>query len=711
MATILMKDQVCNVVYVDADLGTGLFDGTTPANAVTDLPTPSAMVDNTVYLIRRDDTNAVLLRGTGNTTGNHIYIIGMPLSTDWLYPRMPAEATSAWDADGDVYAKVDFELTTSRAQFDNFQDWGMHRLQIVSPSGGGSNDVCGIEVRANSTRDGGYFFTNNKWVKDTFDLDNPAFVTNNTSSQGASLVLRGGDGTGDSQWGTALRMTDNHFEFNGLSNTYHRTNIATQMLQVQYFDYATINDNNFWCSNFHQDNSLAYFETYYVARLDAHRNHMKLVFQDNTSAYWRNLIYFQSCGSVDVSEISVTVDRYYNQPTNPTFARWDTGIGVTQADSANSPAREYKVRDLNVDMDLMWNCNSRGIYLRSQGRQNNTAYRQYRFESAVSDISAVCVDSGGIGGQTSSDRWMVDLGLHSAMVEVANITGHCYPQGGVFLASNNSNVGAPVFKNVNCKGRLIISRVPFAEVNYVESPRVENDVIQISHSAAYIANVVLDSGAWASQQWLRFGGSENCNVIIDSVNVGSYINWATGAAIDDSILINNVDGISGNWYGDNYYYKGETFNVFRTGGAAASIRLTSYRNSNTRRELNIAPRPWKGLEWTPPSTGQHSVTMHVAHKLYADPTLLPKRVRMLVEVPSPVTGGYERKTYHSEVEGTWEDDSASTWNNDSGLTQLKCVLPFEVEDISQPVQVRVMFDWWDSSNTGYLYMDPLLVFA
>jgi hypothetical protein len=88
MATILMKDQVCNVVYVDADLATGAFDGTTPANAVTDLPTPSAMVANTVYLIRRDDTNGVTLRGTNNTTGNHIYIIGMPLSTDWLYPRI-----------------------------------------------------------------------------------------------------------------------------------------------------------------------------------------------------------------------------------------------------------------------------------------------------------------------------------------------------------------------------------------------------------------------------------------------------------------------------------------------------------------------------------------------------------------------------------------------------------------------------------------------
>jgi hypothetical protein len=606
---------------------------------------------------------------------------------------------------------VDFETESSRAQFNNFRDWGMHRCQVVTVTGGSTGSYAGLEVYANSNRDGGYFFTNNKWVKDGFDLDNPAFTTNNTGTQGATLVLRGGDNTNDYQWGTALRMTDNHFELNGISNSYHRTNISTYMVDARYFDYATINDNDFWCSSFHQNNSLSYFQTYYIARLDAHRNHMKLIFQDSSSAYWRTLMYFSSCGSVDVSELSVTVDRYYNQPTNPTYAEWDTCIGVTQADSANVPAREYKVRDLTVDTDLLWRCQSRGIYLRSYGRNNNTAYRQYRFESAVSNISAVCVDTGGIGSVATGDRWMADCGLNTAMVEVANITGHNYQGDGVHLASLNTNVGAPVFKNVNCKGRLKVQRVPFAEVNYVESPRVENDIIDIRHSGVYIGNVVLDSGSWAAQQWLRFNGSENCNVIIDSVNVGSYINWASSAAIDDSILINNADGIAGNWYGDNYYYKGEAFNAFRTGGAAAAIRFTSYRNSSTRRELNVAPRPWKGLEWTPPSTGQHSVTMHVAHKLYADPTLLPKRVRMLVEVPSPVTGGYERKTYHSEVEGTWEDDSASTWNNDSGLTQLKCVLPFEVEDISQPVQVRFMFDWYDSSNTGYLYMDPLLVFV
>ena len=86
---------------------------------------------------------------------------------------------------------------------------------------------------------------------------------------------------------------------------------------------------------------------------------------------------------------------------------------------------------------------------------------------------------------------------------------------------------------------------------------------------------------------------------------------------------------------------------------------------------------------------------HIAFKGYGSPVEL---YRQFV-VSATVKG----KVYYSTLHGRWADDSASSWVNDSDLTQLVLEMPVDIAEVS-PVDVRVYFAWYASG--GFVYLDP-----
>jgi hypothetical protein len=704
--SIIMGDTNCRVVYVDA-IAAGGGDGNSPATALQDIPDANTMTNDTVYLCRRNVTNPITMYNSTKASGDNIFIIGMPKSTDWLYDRMPPAAKSAWDGDSDDYCLIHFETYNARMVFLDIDNFGCHRLWFVRINPGSGNGAyssyANLHVKSSSSL-GSYFFTNNKWTDSGVDLSDPGWNTN-TTYHGATLYFEGGTATGEDTHGKSCRISDNHFQFN------HRSAggvsfAPSHFLGVYYFNDVVMNDNDFWLSS-KGNNSYNYHmvRTIYIERAQASRNTIKLVAQDTASVTFDYLFYFEYIGEGIFTDNDVSVDRYYNLPG----ITQEYVYGCMYYHQAISPYGKFVVTDCSVDTDeLQYYYGSPMITVYAYG--GGSPQSSSRPESRVGNLSVRCNDVSAI---TTGSRWYsvyaMTLYMYGQITLVENITAHSYGGYGLYVESAGSYSKSPVMKNVSVKGKMTFVRVPFVEVTDWSTSRVENDLCSATHSSVYIASATLDDGSWTTEQWLFYSSSNNNHVIVDSINIPSYIHWSGIPTQHDGVWVNNVEGVSGKWQGDNYYYRGDTFNVYRTGGASASIKLTrSVVNSNKRIPLFIAPRPWRGLEWNPPSTGFHYAKMYIAHKLYHYPELLSKRMRMLVEVP--IVGGGDYKTYCSDIDGQWEVDGSSVWNNDSGLTQMLCTVPFIVEDASELVTVRLLFDWYDDWDTGYLYLDPLIVF-
>jgi len=163
---------------------------------------------------------------------------------------------------------------------------------------------------------------------------------------------------------------------------------------------------------------------------------------------------------------------------------------------------------------------------------------------------------------------------------------------------------------------------------------------------------------------------------------------------------------TGTWQAETQNFSGVTWNVYRTGGAPVSIKLqknVNYTGSDTGRPLWIAPPTFKAFEWTPGSVGNYTAKVYVAFKNFTTPEDFKDKFVVILEIPR----AQGRDVLYSSIQGTWSDDSVSTWNNDSGLTQKVLELPFTAT-LTEAVSVRMHFKWHDA--VGYMYLDPNVVF-
>ena len=80
-------------------------------------------------------------------------------------------------------------------------------------------------------------------------------------------------------------------------------------------------------------------------------------------------------------------------------------------------------------------------------------------------------------------------------------------------------------------------------------------------------------------------------------------------------------------------------------------------------------------------------------------------------VPASADANDDTKIYLDTMEdGVWVPDPDSTYTNDSGLTQLKCVLPINIVTTAKDVYFEFHYAAY-SNIGGYMYFDPNIVIS
>jgi hypothetical protein len=172
---------------------------------------------------------------------------------------------------------------------------------------------------------------------------------------------------------------------------------------------------------------------------------------------------------------------------------------------------------------------------------------------------------------------------------------------------------------------------------------------------------------------------------------------------------------TGQFFARNYNSFCKSWNVIRTGsGAQGSLR---FANNVTGQNNNILPliigqEPYTGFQIMPTSIGKKYVVGYIAIKNFDESELSngSGSFGYWVNTTEKYTDLFNSEktntrihTYSSDSFG-WLSDNESTWSNDTNLRKYKIIVPIEVFNTEDPIEVKVWFNWY--SVNGYCYLDP-----
>ena len=142
----------------------------------------------------------------------------------------------------------------------------------------------------------------------------------------------------------------------------------------------------------------------------------------------------------------------------------------------------------------------------------------------------------------------------------------------------------------------------------------------------------------------------------------------------------------------------DTWNVRRTGGAPAALKLWNDKWNNTGMAV-LGRKPFRGKIVSATTPGRYFLKVHIAYKNYQNTDEMSRRFFVTATVDESTS----HKTFCSSVNGRWIDDDAAVWENDSNLMQKCLELPVDIE-APGIVDVRMYFSWF--ATDGFLYVDP-----
>lgn len=120
MSTLKYNGNEYNILYIDANIGANEGDGSTPATALSNIP--SSLVDKTCYIVRRQEdteTTYVDLPQSWYDPLYYIMFIGMPTLSDPMYNIMENSAKTAWGNDTGKYARIRCNMSN----YINVDNW------------------------------------------------------------------------------------------------------------------------------------------------------------------------------------------------------------------------------------------------------------------------------------------------------------------------------------------------------------------------------------------------------------------------------------------------------------------------------------------------------------------------------------------------------------------------------------------------------------
>lgn len=677
-----------NVVYVDPSRAAS-GDGTTPEAAMNKLPdTIAGFADNTCYLIRRTvETSAATIPNGSSTSLKNILIMGMPNASDELYELVPDIAKSAWGSDAAEYANVQSTASSGSFAMPQAQRFLLHRVYLFRD--GINADQYIFKFQNSSSAVGCFAFEHCKFGSRGINVDKSSYSGAVTASRLKSYVYI--------HYARMLDISDciiNHALTGNSSNPCGFYCYFADVLSVQNVKvYSPV-----WSDYTSNAYPLYLAGTYQKGVECVVRNVEQTIRMNGTATHVPTLLYLQGYISCEVSGITIKMGSPL-ATTNPTSLSIDYSMMYFMS------VYELLVKDVDVNLPNVWYAKEPvlEIYRCYSGNYVPGVVKKLENISITlasdSGIGAACTYANATQTGDSYAALVVsfsssDCTMYAKVPEAANITVTC-PRG-----------KAAYFENVRLtdaefEGTVVLNATE-ADIKSVKTWFPGKALCAQSGSHARVrlmeANLANPDYDYNEDPLVFSTLDNNGSVFVDASNAGLAPMSASSSRaqhIYQGIGCNN-EGAEGHFAFRCQNGLCDTWSVRRQGGGTAALKLTNNTCSGAE-TMVLGRRPFNGMQLTPTTTGRHILKAHIAFKGYAVETELYRQFFLSATVKG--------RTYYSSLHGRWADDSASTWVNDSDLTQRVLEMPIDIADMS-PVDVRVYFSWYSSG--GFVYLDPVI---
>ena len=683
MATMRYANIDFSVVYVDPSKSSS-GTGATPATALNALPsTAASFADNTCYLVRRtaETKAAVIPNGTNNSVKN-LLILGMPNASDELYELVPSEAKTAWGADSAEYANVQSTAASGSFALPNANVFLLHRVYLFRDGINADQYI----LKFNYTSSPGFGSRG-------INVDKSTYATAVTASRLKSYVYI--------YYARMLDIRDCIINHALAGNSQNPCGFYCYFADILNVDGVKIYS-PVWTDYTSNAYPLFLSGTYQKGVECIVRNVEQTIrMNGSTGTHVPTLMYLQGYIHCAVENVSVDMGTALNS-TNP------TSLSIDYAMMYFGSVYELAMKTLSVNLPKVW-------YAKSPVLQFDRCYSGNYVPGVVKrieDVTIALASSGGIGevctyANATSTRESYsavvmsfsssDTTMYAKVVEAAGLTVKC-PRGKALYADNIR------LTDSEFEGTVILSATE-ADVKSIKTwfPGKALYVQNGSHARVRYMEANLANPDYAyDEDPLVFSTLDNYgSVFVDESNASLSPMAASSSKaqhIYQGIGCNN-EGADGHFAFRCQNALCDTWSVRRTGGGTAALKLSNNVCSGADMMV-LGRRPFNGMQLTPTTTGRHVLRAHIAFKGYASPAELYRHF----VVSATVKG----RVWYSTVHGRWADDSASTWVNDSDLTQLVLEMPIDIAEVS-PVDVRVYFSWYSAG--GFVYLDPAIEVA
>ncbi len=679
--TMIMRGVTCAVLYVDS-AAAGANNGSTPTDALTTLTAVASLAAATVYIVRRTNT---LTWTNGTCTTNNTYVIGMPVSTDPQYYQTPAAVkATAWDSDGSQYPVLTMSAAGTGNKFTG-TSFGIHRIHLKNPGNATTGSVPAMWMTGASP-----VMTWFKYTTTSYDLTT---ATSPHSQIISTIYFDGAD-----------PMLDNVYVEAPYNDVSTAPTVAVNQAAIQFSVNCThviIRNVTVWVCNPKAAVGIRYGIHLLCTGDQGQFDNITINLVEN-----RSTASFNAMGGFVLDPLSgeANYSNFRNITCNwNRFFTGNTPLTVTALTVTAGTACIYIGQCTGAFIDkLTVDLSSEpgqypGIWI--QETTATSFYTGNYIRTRISNLLCTKNQSATLVEVIGSAA--ITLNIGKATVDTVTATGR-QPGWGLVIGAGAAAQAAPVLKAVTVTGQITATGcLDYMEVTSWTFGGVLTNACDLGTSTiggglVYIATATI-SGTWTSQNMVRLGF--HTTLVIDAINqvVTCGFTDTTGFAC---LYVNNNNSITGQWYTESVNYKAFASNTYRTGGASAAIKFDVKATSAI--PIWLAPPPLPGKTLTPGSSGMHTFTFYAAYKGYS--TFDPTKIRVFIQTPWFATGT-KQQIFDSLHDGTWETD-ASTWNNDTGLTQLKLTMRVPV-DRNEACYVRVSHAWFQISS--YWYIDPLCV--
>lgn len=676
------------VVYVDPSRETA-GDGSTPETALKDLPaTLAEFADGTCYLIRRTAAGACVMPSGTRSDILNLIVAGMPKPDDLLYDIVPDAAKSAWGMDSAEHANVK-NISGSSASFGKIRNFLLHRVYLFRENSTANSYI--FNFTESSSFYANFLFQHCRFGYAGYELDAADFTTAAPYNAARMCNYIG------IYYANLCSITDCAMNFDAYAHgiyCYYAKIVQVENVAIQALATSRSNSYRALCLSDRQEGGIEAT----VRGLTAN------IWFNGTAQYVPCLLQLMDYQQSDISEITVTMNKALDENRPASLIMYGYMFYFYYL-------RDFSVTDVSISLPHLWNIQSGASVFRME--RCYTCSQVPGCVHEVRNLAVTLAEADGIGESNSYDEVksssnssyqavyldfrQTETSNYWKAVEVENITVK-HPRGRALYAAycrlgNCTLSGTAVFVAALADVNSLSSWFPGYALYACDSSTVRVRNLAVNLSNPTYPALSGDPAIGSTYSDYSFVFVDESNVAIRPLENNSDYRGKNYIG-----FVGNNEAAAGHFVQRNPLGLCDTWNVSRTGGSPACLKLWNNTYNSETDMMILGRRPFNGMELLPETTGRHCLKLHIAYKGIADASMLYRQLML----SATVQGATQRRVFWSAA-GQWQEDAAAIWNNDSDLTQKMLVLPLEWTETSV-VNVRIYFNWY--SPAGFVYIDP-----